>query len=115
MEDHARVLALLEQGEALRRQGMLAEALDAYGRALALDPDDTTAWINKGVTLSMLGRYQEALAAFDRAFALDSDNAAVWEYRGDALRALGRGDEAEDWERRVWQDWAAAHPFYDHM
>lgn len=65
MEEQPQVLALLERGEALRRRGKPAEALEACKRALELDPHSSTAWVNKDVALCMLERYQEALAAYE--------------------------------------------------
>ena len=43
------------------------EALAAYDRALALDPNDADAWNNKGIVLRALGRTAEAEAAAKRA------------------------------------------------
>ncbi|MBI4189704.1 MAG: tetratricopeptide repeat protein, partial [Betaproteobacteria bacterium] len=37
------------------------EAILAYERALAIDPNDATAWNNKGAALLHLKRYEEAM------------------------------------------------------
>jgi len=84
----------VERGNGLHAQKRYAEALAAYDRALALDPQWALAWTNKGATLNGLGRNDEALAASDRALALDPQDAFAWNDKGNALRALRRFDEA---------------------
>ncbi len=76
--------------------GRRDEALAAYDRALALDPNDAAAWYNKGVALAALGRRDEALAAYDRALALDPNRRSrkPGPTRATSLAALGRRDEA---------------------
>jgi DNA-directed RNA polymerase specialized sigma24 family protein len=48
-------------------RGRSDEALAAYDRALALDPNDAVAWYNKGVALRKMGRAREAEQAARRA------------------------------------------------
>jgi tetratricopeptide (TPR) repeat protein len=74
------------------------EALAAYERALAIDPEHLRAWTQKGILLSMLGRHEEALEAYDRALAI-RQNGLGWAQRARTLRALGRDAEAEEAER----------------
>jgi tetratricopeptide (TPR) repeat protein len=62
------------------------EALVAYEREAALDPEYVKCWWGKGAMLHRLHRYQEALAAYDQALA---------------LRAPGREVEAQEAERRA--------------
>lgn len=67
-EDHARVLELKAHADALVEQGLLAEAVEIYGRALALAPDAPIHY-NRGRTLASLGQYPAAvkdLEAFQR-------------------------------------------------
>ncbi len=61
-----------EQGRILLSQGRSAEALGAFGRALALAPNDAQALNNRGAALLALGQSSEAARAdFERA--LDHD------------------------------------------
>ena len=57
----------------------LDEALAAYDRALAIDPDYTFALVNRGSALRYLGRTDEALEASMRAIERAPDLAdAHW-------------------------------------
>jgi tetratricopeptide (TPR) repeat protein len=81
-------------GTALNQAGHFHDALAAYDQALALDPSNATAHINRGNTLRALGRLEDALAAHDQALTLDSGNAAAHINRGNTLRAMGRAEDA---------------------
>jgi protein O-GlcNAc transferase len=59
-----------EAGDEARGRGDLDAALAAYGAALAADPADATALVNRGVTFHMLGRAEEAAADYARAAEL---------------------------------------------
>jgi Flp pilus assembly protein TadD len=59
-----------ERGHALRDLGRHRDALDAYDRALALDPQQPEVWHGKGITLRGLGRHAEAATAYAQAEAL---------------------------------------------
>ncbi|MBF0130394.1 MAG: tetratricopeptide repeat protein, partial [Alphaproteobacteria bacterium] len=58
-------------GTLAHRAGRLDEAMDAYGRALALKPDFVAAHVDRGNALRELGRLEEAAAGYRRALALD--------------------------------------------
>jgi tetratricopeptide (TPR) repeat protein len=89
---HAEALELL--AEACFAQGRLAEALDAYNRALQSKPQDAGALYNRGVVLDRLGRHADAVASFDQALALQPRDVAALVNRGNALQALRRFAEA---------------------
>ncbi len=80
-----------EEAEAAYRK-----ALDAYSRALDIDPNNAFAWSIKGWTLLNLGRYEEALDAYSRALDINPNNALAWSIKGAALDELGRYEEALD-------------------
>ena len=52
------------KGYNLYNQEKFSESLDAYNRALELDPRDFEAWNNRGIDLGLLGKYDEALTSF---------------------------------------------------
>lgn len=58
---------LARHGKALRGQGQLEAAEPVLRKALALSPEQPSAWVDLGAVLRMLGRLDEALAAFRRA------------------------------------------------
>jgi tetratricopeptide (TPR) repeat protein len=71
------------------------EALVAFDRALALDPQYPHAWNNKGVSLENLRRYQDALYAYEQAIHCDPQDGEYWRNKGDVLTGLGRAAEAQ--------------------
>ncbi|MDI9633705.1 MAG: tetratricopeptide repeat protein [Methanolinea sp.] len=54
-------------------------AVDAYSRAIALDPGFARAYFNRGKAYAALGHYDEAIADYERAMALDRALSAVVE------------------------------------
>src|SRR5258706_2547755 len=78
---------------------------DAYGHAVALDPNAAIAWNNLGNALVGLVRYDEALAAYEQAVTLDPVFAIAWNHVGSALSRLARHQEAlAAYERAVTLD-----------
>jgi tetratricopeptide (TPR) repeat protein len=75
------------RGAALKKSGMLAQALDSYEHALRLRPDYAMAEHYRANVLRALGRREDAVAAYRRARELGADPAGI----GFALAALGEG------------------------
>lgn len=67
--DSAEIAA--ERGRILLEINRPAEALSAFGRALALDPGDARTINNRGAALAALGQPDAARADFERALARD--------------------------------------------
>ena len=65
-------------------------AIDAYTRALRLNPNYAAAYINRGNAKDALGQHQAALADYDAALRLNPNFAAAYYNRGNAERALGQ-------------------------
>jgi tetratricopeptide (TPR) repeat protein len=74
--------------------GRKEEAVDSYGRAIAMQPEFVEGYINRAAALRDLKRPQEALAGVDRAIALRPDAVAAHVTRAAVLRDLKRLDEA---------------------
>ena len=72
-----------------------AEAIEAYDRAIALQPDYVDPHFNRGNALLRLGRNEEALASFDQAVALAPQLVLALYNRGTVLQELNRLPEAE--------------------
>ncbi|MDX3415440.1 tetratricopeptide repeat protein [Streptomyces sp. enrichment culture] len=64
------------------------EALDAYDRALALDPGYASAYASRGVAHHRLGHLDQALADLDRALELNPSYAWARERRDAVVRDL---------------------------
>lgn len=52
----------------------LGQAIAAYERAIALQPEDANLWLQQGLALEQLGDYERALAAYEQAVALTPDD-----------------------------------------
>jgi tetratricopeptide (TPR) repeat protein len=92
------------KGNALFDLKRYEEALEAYEKAIELNPEDAAdAWNGKGSALEALGRYEEALEAYEKAIELNPEDAAdAWYDKGDALFDLKRYDEAlEAYEKAI--------------
>ena len=50
-------------GNALKEQGKLEEAIEAYNKALAIKPDYAEAYNNMGIALKEQGKLEEAIEA----------------------------------------------------
>jgi predicted O-linked N-acetylglucosamine transferase (SPINDLY family) len=85
--------ALVNAGNVLSMLGRFEEAVGAYDRALAVQPD-ADSFLNRGYALQSLNQPAQALASFERALARDPHNVPALYKRGVVLAELGRGDEA---------------------
>ena len=71
-------------------------AIDAYDKAIKLDPNNAAAYNNRGYAKTNLGQYEAALTDSNKAIKLDPDNAAAYDTRGVAKAGLGRLNEARE-------------------
>ena len=53
--------------------GQFDAAIDSFGKAVALDPENTQALASRGETLREMGRFEEALGDLNLVLALDAD------------------------------------------
>ncbi len=100
------------------RAGKLDLAVEAFQRAVALDPGYVNAYCDLGVTYMRLERGPEAAAAFQRAVALAPEMSSLHANLGWALMVLGRSSEAEASARqalRLANDNPAAHRLLGHV
>jgi len=65
------------------------EAINAYDKALELNPNDTSAFNNRGFAYSNLGKYRQAILDYDRAIELNPKDADAYYNRGNAYSRLG--------------------------
>ena len=79
----------------------VAEAMRAFDRLLAIDPDDIGALETRGVYLSRTGDRAGALALFRRAAA--TGHATGVSYVGLALDARGNARQQLDWLDKAWR------------
>lgn len=86
---------LIERGNERVRQGRIAEALEQYAAAIALQPGRFEAHANIGSLLLAADRFGEAEAHLRRALALRPDEAPLHVALGQACSAQKRFAEAE--------------------
>jgi len=78
------------------------EALRDYDQAIALNPNDATAYYNRGLTYHNLQRYDEALRDYDQAIALNPNDAQAYNNRGNTYHNLQHYDEAlRDYDQAI--------------
>jgi tetratricopeptide (TPR) repeat protein len=70
------------------------EALEAYERALELNPSHTSTLNNKAVALRKLGRNAEALEVYDELISIDPLYGHAWYNKGQLLTDMGLPEEA---------------------
>ena len=72
-------------GNVFHEQGRLEEAIEAYKKALAINPDYAEAYSNLGVSLHDQGELEEAIEAYNKALAINPDYAEAHYHRSFAL------------------------------
>ncbi|QBP13857.1 tetratricopeptide repeat protein [Cupriavidus metallidurans] len=88
-------------GLTLHHSGFHEQALDAYAKAHALDPDLDNLCNNIGAAYLQSGRTEEAMAPIGRAIELKPSNPLAWINLSDALLKLRRPDDAALAARRA--------------
>jgi Flp pilus assembly protein TadD len=81
-------------GFVLEREGLLDEAVEAYRKAVKLDPESASAHYNLGSSLARGGKFAEAESPLRTAIKADPKNAAARQTLAQVLEKLGRMDEA---------------------
>lgn len=102
-EDH------YQQGVTALSDGRWADAAEAFKRALATRPDDSTLWLNLGQARRKLGDYEGAAAAAARALDLDAQSKLARRILADALTNQGKHGQAAQVLQPVLDD-AAGDP-----
>lgn len=80
------------EGVYLAGEGWLEEAVEAFGQAVADDPEDAEAWFERSLLLRELDRWEEALADAEQGLAQQPDDPTGLVARGSARVLLG------DWQ-----------------
>lgn len=68
--------------------GKYSDSLDAYNKAIELDPKFALAWYEKGVTLNTLGKYNESIKAYDKALESDPNMTSAQDGKREAESVL---------------------------
>ncbi len=81
-------------GSTAELYGIYNQSLQAFQRAMDLDPDDAEAWRGRALAYSGLKDHDEALKASDKAVEIDPGSGQAWLDRGILLLEMGRAEEA---------------------
>lgn len=92
--DRMRAITETNLGTAFYERGLLAEAVDRYRRALAIQPDYVPAYNNLGVALRAQGQVSEAIGVYEQGLRLLDDYPDLHFNLANALMEQGRAGEA---------------------
>jgi len=84
----------LNQGIALGSLGKYDEAIQAFDKAIEINPQYEAAWYLKGAALNRWGMYSDAVQAYDKVIEINPRNESAWHGKGITLGNLGKYDEA---------------------
>jgi tetratricopeptide (TPR) repeat protein len=85
--------------------GKPEKALNAFERAIELDPKKPDGYLGRANSLNTMGRHNDSLADYNRALALDPKLANAYANRGIAYAHLGEIDKAiADYEKALALD-----------
>jgi superkiller protein 3 len=81
-------------GDAYYRLKKYNEAIDAFQKAIEIDPKYAYAYNNMGIALRKQGKYNDAIAAYKKAIEVDPKDAYAYNNMGVALNEQKRYNEA---------------------
>jgi len=73
---------------------LLNKSVEAFDKALNIDPEWAMAWSAKADAFSDMGRYDLALEAQEKSIELDPEDIFAWSDKAAFLRALGKFEES---------------------
>jgi cytochrome c-type biogenesis protein CcmH/NrfG len=103
--------ALIDLGNSYFDTGLYQEAIDAYSRALSIDPKNADVSNEMGIVYRELGQYDKAIEAFRRAL-LDDRLYARSRFNLGMVLAFDTKDERSAIE--AWEEFLALEPCMNH-
>jgi tetratricopeptide (TPR) repeat protein len=82
------------KGESLSKSGMYREAIDAYSRAIDLNPQFAVAYFERGIAYGKKGNHDQMFSDYSKAIELDPKHTMAYYYRGFAHKKKGQLDQA---------------------
>jgi tetratricopeptide (TPR) repeat protein len=80
----------LEQGNRFAKEGLYAEAVDAYNQSLKLNASDAKVFTYRGVALQHLGANNDAMRDFEQALIINPNESAAWQGKAATYIELGQ-------------------------
>ena len=91
-----------KEGARLMQEGHLGEAIEAFDKALRLNPRSATSYNGRGVAFNELAQNQRALKDYDAALAIDDKYTEAYFNRGNAYADLGQYERAiQDYNQAI--------------
>ncbi|HAT13425.1 MAG TPA: hypothetical protein DCS91_07485, partial [Microcoleaceae bacterium UBA11344] len=78
----------ISYGNQLWRFRKYSDAIDAFDKALAINPKSSLAWYARGLAVSAQHNYVDAVRCFSKAVEFKPDFYAAWRKKGDAHDSL---------------------------
>jgi tetratricopeptide (TPR) repeat protein len=92
----------VEKGVALVVEGKYNEAIEAFNRAIELNPKDAVAYNNRGAAYGQIGNYKQQIEDSTKALQINSKDAVAFNNRGVAYGELGDYEqEIEDCTKAI--------------
>ena len=76
------IAELLDKGNKRYQEGNLVQAIEAFSKAINLNPKETKAYLDRGIAYSNMGMYDKAINDFTTLIALNPDYAEAYNNRG---------------------------------
>ncbi len=92
--EQSEAVSWLNQGIALGNLGKYDEAVQAFDKAIEINPKNGVGWYLKGAALDRQGEFDEALGAIDKAIEINPQDSDAWYIKGMVLQDLDKFDEA---------------------
>ena len=83
-------------GAANKNLGNIERALEAFKKALTLEPRNSEGFVNLGNTYKDQGKYEDAIAAYQTAITINQRNTKAYNNLGVTFRELGNYEKAID-------------------
>jgi len=72
----------LDKGYTRYQEGNLIKAVEAFSKAIILNPKETKAYLDRGIVYSTMGMYDKAINDYTTVIALNPDDAEAYNNRG---------------------------------
>ena len=92
----------VEKGVALVIEGKYNEAIEAFNKAIELNPKDAVAYNNRGAAYGQIGNYKQQIEDSSKALQINPKDAVAFNNRGVAYGELGNYEqEIEDCTKAI--------------